>query len=71
MKKSALLAITGFALGLATGLLLSPDKGAKSRRKWRKKGKQYQKAFEEKLAEYKQRASGFKEPANTGGDSSS
>jgi gas vesicle protein len=68
MKKSALLMLTGFALGLATGLLISTDKGAKSRRKWRKKGKQYQKAFEEKLAEYKQRASGFKETAEAGGD---
>lgn len=48
MKKSALLMLTGFVMGLATGLLISTDKGAKSRRKWRKKGKQYQKAFEEK-----------------------
>ena len=52
MKKSALLLLTGIALGIAAGLLLAPEEGSKTRKKWWKKGKKYKKAFEEKLSEY-------------------
>lgn len=61
MKKSALLLLTGIALGIAAGLLLAPEEGTKTRKKWWKKGKQYKKAFEEKLAEYKDKAADLKD----------
>ena len=61
MKKSALLLLTGIALGVAAGLLLAPEEGSKTRKKWWKKGKKYKKAFEEKLSEYKDKAADLKD----------
>ena len=61
MKKGALLLLTGIAVGLAAGLLLAPEEGSKTRKKWMKKGKQYKKAFEKKAKEYKAKAADTKD----------
>lgn len=65
MKKGALLLLTGIAVGLAAGLLLAPEEGSKTRKKWLKKGKEYKKAFKENAARYKDKAADMKE--NIGG----
>ena len=59
MKKSALFLLTGIAVGFVAGMLLSPDQGLKTRKKWRKMGKKYKKAFEEKVAEYREKGASF------------
>jgi gas vesicle protein len=61
MKKGALLLLTGIAVGLAAGLLLAPEEGSKTRKKWLKKGKEYKKALEESAARYKDKAADMKE----------
>lgn len=63
MKKGALLLLTGIALGVVAGLLLAPEEGTKTRKKWLKKGKQYKKMLEEKAAEYTDKATGLKDKA--------
>lgn len=63
MKKSTLMLVSGIALGLVAGMLIAGEKGSRSRKKWSKKGKRYQKAFEEKLAEYRKRAAAAEERA--------
>lgn len=59
MKKKALFLITGIAVGLVAGMFLSPGQGLSNRKKWRKKGKKYKKAFEQKVAEYREKGAGF------------
>ena len=61
ISNAAFLLITGIALGGLAGLLLAPDEGAKTRKKWLKKAKKYKKTVEDKASEYKDKAVGLKE----------
>jgi gas vesicle protein len=61
MKKGALLLLTGIAVGIAAGLLLAPEEGSKTRKKWLKKGKEYKKALEENAVRYKDKAAEIKD----------
>jgi gas vesicle protein len=61
IKNVAILLITGVAIGTLAGLLLAPDEGSKTRKKWMKKAKKYKKDFEDKASEYKDKASEYKD----------
>lgn len=56
VKDAVLLLITGIAIGTVTGLLIAPDEGTKTRKKWMKKAKKYRKDIEAKASEYKGKA---------------
>ena len=43
ISNAAFLLLTGVALGGLAGLLLAPEEGAKTRKKWMKKAKKYKK----------------------------
>jgi len=57
----ALLLLTGFTAGAVTGLLMAPDEGSKTRKKWLKKAKKYKKNIEDTASEYKDKATDFRE----------
>jgi len=57
----ALLLFTGFTAGAVTGLLMAPDEGSKTRKKWLKKAKKYKKNIEDTASEYKDKATDFRE----------
>jgi len=61
ISNAAFLLLTGIALGGLAGLLLAPDEGSKTRKKWMKKAKKYKKTVEDKAAEYKGKAVDLKE----------
>lgn len=61
MKKATFLLLTGIALGAIAGLLLAPEEGSKTRKKWMKKAKFYKKALKEKTDEYMDKAADLKE----------
>lgn len=55
-SKSILYLITGFSIGVFTGLLMVPQKRIKSGKQL-KKSKQYNKAFKETASRYKEKLS--------------
>ena len=59
--KSALLLLTGFAVGAIAGLLFAPQKSLKSRTDVIKKSKKYKKAFKETASRYKEKLAGLKD----------
>ena len=61
ISNAAFLLLTGVALGGLAGLLLAPEEGAKTRKKWMKKAKKYKKTVEDKASEYKDKAVDLKE----------
>ncbi|MDQ2721505.1 MAG: YtxH domain-containing protein [Bacteroidota bacterium] len=61
ITNSAVLIISGFAIGAITGLLLAPAQGTKTRKKLLKKAKKYKKSLENKVGDYKEKASVWKE----------
>ena len=61
LSNAALLIITGAAIGAIAGLLLAPDEGIKTRKKWMRKAKKYKKNVEDKASEYKDKVTDFKE----------
>ncbi len=61
LSNAIVLLLTGAAVGAVAGLLLAPDEGAKTRKKWMKKAKKYKKDIEDKTSEYKDKATDFKE----------
>ena len=61
MKKGALLLLTGIAVGVVAGLLMAPEEGSKTRKKWLKKAKKYKKTFEDKASVYQDKASELKD----------
>ena len=61
ISNAAFLLLTGVALGGLAGLLLAPEEGAKTRKKWLKKAKKYKKTAEDKASEYKEKAVNLKE----------
>lgn len=61
LSNSAFLLLTGVAIGAVAGLLLAPDEGASTRKKWMKKAKKYKKNVEDKASEYKDKAVDLKE----------
>lgn len=61
IKNATILLIAGIAVGALAGLLLAPDEGSKTRKKWMKKAKKYKKTVEDKAAEYKDKAVDLKE----------
>jgi len=61
IKNAAILLLTGMAIGTITGLLIAPDEGTKTRKKWLKKAKKYKKNIENKASEYKEKAADIKE----------
>ncbi len=65
MKSSnaLLLILTGAAVGAVAGLLLAPDEGAETRKKLMKKAKKYKKAMEDKISDYRKKASDYTEEA--------
>lgn len=61
IKNATILLMTGIAIGAIAGLLMAPDEGSKTRKKWMKKAKKYKKDVENKAAEYKDKAVDLKE----------
>jgi gas vesicle protein len=61
IKNAAVLLLTGIAIGAIAGLLMAPDEGTKTRKKWLKKAKKYKKNIEEKASEYKDKAGDLKD----------
>ncbi len=61
LSKATILLLAGAALGALAGLLLAPDEGVKTRKKWIKKAKKYKKAVEDKASEYKGKATDLKD----------
>ncbi|MDQ6756686.1 MAG: YtxH domain-containing protein [Bacteroidota bacterium] len=61
MKKGALLLLTGIAVGVVAGLLLAPEEGSETRKKWMKKAKKYKKTLKDKSEEYTDKAADLKE----------
>jgi gas vesicle protein len=61
LSNAALLLLTGATIGALAGLLLAPDEGTKTRKKWLKKAKKYKKNVEDKASEYKDKVTDFKD----------
>ena len=61
LSNAALLLLTGVALGAVAGLLLAPEEGEKTREKLMKKSKKFKKDFEDRAAEYKEKAANIKD----------
>jgi gas vesicle protein len=61
LSNAIVLLLTGAAIGAVAGLLLAPDEGIKTRKKWIKKAKKYKKDFQGKASEYKEKATDLKE----------
>ena len=61
LKNATILLLSGIALGALAGLLLAPDEGAKTRKKWMKKAKKYKKDVADKASEYKDKAVDLKD----------
>jgi len=61
ISNAAVLLLTGIAIGGLAGLLLAPEEGSKTRKKWMKKAKKYKKNVEDKASEYKDKAADLKE----------
>ncbi len=57
----AVLLLTGIAIGAVAGLLIAPEEGTKTRKKWLKKAKKYKKNIEDKTSEYKDKAGDLKD----------
>ncbi len=53
IKNAAIILLTGAAIGAVAGLLLAPDEGVATRKKWMKKAKKYKKDFKNKASAYK------------------
>jgi gas vesicle protein len=61
IKNATILLLTGIAIGTLAGLLLAPDEGSKTRRKWLKKVKKYKKDVTDKASEYKDKVVDLKD----------
>ncbi|MEO8415413.1 MAG: YtxH domain-containing protein [Ginsengibacter sp.] len=61
MKSATILLLTGIAIGTITGLLIAPDEGVRTRKKWMKKAKKYKKAVGDKASDYKEKAVDLKD----------
>ncbi len=61
ISNATVLLLTGVAIGAIAGLLLAPDEGTQTRKKWMKKAKKYKNNFEDKASEYKDKASNLKD----------
>ncbi|MEO7119858.1 MAG: YtxH domain-containing protein [Ginsengibacter sp.] len=61
IKNAAVLLLTGIAIGAVAGLLMAPEEGTKTRKKWLKKAKKYKKNIEDKTSEYKDKAGDLKD----------
>ena len=61
LKNATILFLSGIALGALAGLLMAPDEGTKTRKKWMKKAKKYKKDFTDKASEYKDKVADFKD----------
>jgi len=61
IKNGAILLLAGLAIGTIAGLLIAPDEGTKTRKKWLKKAKKYKKDIKDKASEYKDKAVDIKE----------
>ena len=61
IKNATILLLTGVAIGALAGLLLAPDEGARTRKKWLKKVKRYKKNVTDKAAEYKDKVVDLKD----------
>lgn len=61
LKNATILFLSGVALGALAGLLMAPEEGSKTRRKWMKKAKKYKKDFADKASEYKDKVSDLKD----------
>ena len=61
LSNAALLLLTGIAIGAVAGVLLAPEEGSKTSRKLLKKAKKYKKLMEDKVSEYKEKASDLKD----------
>ena len=60
-SKVTILLLSGVAIGALAGLLLAPEEGAKTRKKWMKKARKYKKTVADKASEYKEKASDLKD----------
>jgi gas vesicle protein len=60
-KNAAILLLAGVAIGTLAGLLLAPDEGYKTRKKWLKKVKKYKKDVTDKASEYKDKVVDLKD----------
>jgi len=60
-KNATILLLAGVAIGTLAGLLLAPDEGSKTRKKWLKKAKKYKKDVTDKASEYKDKVVDLKD----------
>ncbi len=58
-SKSALIFISGIAVGVIGGFLFTPQKSLKKRKEISKKAKKYKKAFKETANKYKEKLEGL------------
>lgn len=61
IKNAAIFLLAGLAIGTLTGLLIAPDEGARTRKKWLKQAKKYKKDIKNKASDLKDKASDFKD----------
>jgi gas vesicle protein len=61
LSNAALLLLTGITVGAIAGLLLAPEEGTETRKKLWKKSKKFKKDFEDRAAEYKEKASDIRD----------
>lgn len=61
LSNTALVFLSGLTLGVVTGMLMAPDEGSKTRKKWLKKAKKYKKNIADTASEYKDKVSDIKD----------
>lgn len=61
LSSAALLLISGIAIGAVAGILLAPEEGSKTSKKLLKKAKKYKKILEDKVSDYKDKATDLKD----------
>ncbi|MDB5198642.1 MAG: hypothetical protein JWO92_605 [Chitinophagaceae bacterium] len=61
LSNAALLLLTGIAIGAVAGVLLAPEEGSKTSKKLLKKAKKYKKILDEKVSDYKEKATDLKD----------
>ncbi len=61
LKNASILFLSGIALGALAGLLMAPDEGSRTRKKWMKKAKKYKKDIANKASEYKDKVVDLKD----------
>jgi gas vesicle protein len=61
LSNTALVFLSGLTLGVVAGMLIAPDEGSKTRKKWMKKAKKYKKNIADTASEYKDKAADIRD----------